>query len=390
MIQALYQVTLVFEHIPGRLNTLADALIRTHHMKQPDSYVADLVQSLALTSVDPCLHALHLVQPILSMDAALDRQDAARADGTNRHCHSAVRAFLIFCHRYNWHPLRLTHQQICVYIEFLNQKPLAPPPPICQEPHWTCDSLPAACGRTASGEPRSWAHRQWRTTLVGAPPVANHARVTRALKATMRRKNYKKEDRPPTGSCHYIGSPGRPPPNQRTHVSMSSNSNDVLRGFSTGRGCPVNSCPIQPIEQPHQGRCHPRHGLTDCECEGGIKPTAVQSAPPDYSVQGTRPLISAASPTACPDQPMFVYKGSQRHITPSYVRAQWTAALTKVGAPHKQFTLHTLRKAEVSTLGSRQPLATLAFARTNSMWRRQMTYRFATLRIPFCGFFPVK
>ena len=51
MVQALYQVTIVYEHIPGRLNFLADALSRAHISPQNQKTANDLVEQLALSWV---------------------------------------------------------------------------------------------------------------------------------------------------------------------------------------------------------------------------------------------------------------------------------------------------------------------------------------------------
>ena len=62
MIQAMFQVYIVYEHIPGRLNVLADALSRSHLSQHHRTSAENHVSALGLNWVDPCLHSLNVLR----------------------------------------------------------------------------------------------------------------------------------------------------------------------------------------------------------------------------------------------------------------------------------------------------------------------------------------
>ena len=70
MVQALYQVTIVYEHIPGRLNFLADALSRAHESYTKNDIAKQLVHDLGLNWVQPCTHLFSDFKSLLSRPRA--------------------------------------------------------------------------------------------------------------------------------------------------------------------------------------------------------------------------------------------------------------------------------------------------------------------------------
>ena len=62
MVQALLDVQISFEHIPGRLNTLADALSRAHLAPKFYNIVQQYIVKFGLKFTDPCLFSLNNVE----------------------------------------------------------------------------------------------------------------------------------------------------------------------------------------------------------------------------------------------------------------------------------------------------------------------------------------
>ena len=62
MIQALYQVNIVYRH----LNSLADALSRAHTLHSAASLARQMVRQAGMTWIGPCMHPLMIVLPFRS------------------------------------------------------------------------------------------------------------------------------------------------------------------------------------------------------------------------------------------------------------------------------------------------------------------------------------
>ena len=114
--------------------------------------------------------------PLYSPDAewnwlagrAEDRQELARAPGTRAASRSTVSELLAFCHRYRADPMRMTEIHVCLWVEYLDNRGIAP----------------ATIKNKVS-------HARGYMRLAGADLSGfNHVRVTRALDAVSRRKDY--------------------------------------------------------------------------------------------------------------------------------------------------------------------------------------------------------
>ena len=59
--------------------------------------------------------------------------------------------------------------------------------------------------------------------------------------------------------------------------------------------------------------------------------------------------VIVITPTIVSNQSMFVFSGSNAPMTATSMRSQWQAALRTIGKDSKEFTLHGIRKAAVTT-----------------------------------------
>ena len=80
MVQALYQVNIVFSHIPGYLNSLADALSRAHTSKLARGTADSMVRAAAISWIEPCIHSLNMVLPFLSRSQTPSAHDSGSGE----------------------------------------------------------------------------------------------------------------------------------------------------------------------------------------------------------------------------------------------------------------------------------------------------------------------
>ena len=103
------------------------------------------------------------------------RQTKARAEGTNQNRISAVTGWLKFCYAMAITPAAARPYHICMYLEVLEDRDLTPP-----------------TIRNHLGHIRIYLR------LAPLPPVANHPRVSWAMEAILRRKDYQPVNLSPT------------------------------------------------------------------------------------------------------------------------------------------------------------------------------------------------
>ena len=77
--------------------------------------------------------------------------------------------------------------------------------------------------------------------------------------------------------------------------------------------------------------------------------TVVQADDPGMCLLHAVQLVLGITPTQHPNQPMFVFIKTAKPIPVSLIRRHWQAALKAVGTHPSSVTLHTLRKAAVTT-----------------------------------------
>ena len=114
MVQALYQVHIIFSHIPGSHNELAIVLSRASTSPIMSKRADNLVMSCGLKWTYPCTDMLHWMTyallcfagPLLQRLAtrAQLRQTQARAPSTNANRASAVKAWIGFCYYIRMNP----------------------------------------------------------------------------------------------------------------------------------------------------------------------------------------------------------------------------------------------------------------------------------------------
>ena len=66
MVQAIFQVSIEYKHIPGHLNDLADALSRAHKSPAMAHKAHEIMTQRQLTRIHPCVHALDPISHLLS------------------------------------------------------------------------------------------------------------------------------------------------------------------------------------------------------------------------------------------------------------------------------------------------------------------------------------
>ena len=261
-----------------------------------------------------------------------DRTQPGRTANKNRQ--SAVKEYLRFCHRFNWPPLAPLPYHLCIYIEYLNERGLAPP-----------------TIRNHLGHIRVFFR------LADVPPAADHFRVSRAIEATLRRKDYQKKEKPAVPLAVIPAALAAIPMTKERNAVIAAIMMMFYGAFRQSEVVPqtVNSFDPQ------------RHLTRQDVTMSGAKMIVVIKAAKNlqrfdqrrtatiYKAHDSSMCLLTAvravlreSPTADPLQPMFVFKGSQRPITASYVRAQWNAATKSLNLQDEQYTLHSLRKSAMS------------------------------------------
>ena len=182
--------------------------------------------------------------------------------------------------------------------------------------------------------------------------------MVRALEATIRRKDYQKKDRPPP-EAHVISAALQALPKSKEVDSVRAAVLMIFYGaFRQGEVVPQTVAMFDPLRHLTRGDVALHHDRLEVNVKAGKnlqrfdqrRQTTIYKAqdPAMCLVLAVKALL-CDSPMVAPQQPMFVFKGSIRPISAAYVRAQWKVALTAIGAPSDIYTLHTLRKAAVST-----------------------------------------
>ena len=133
MLQAKYAIKISHSHIAGQDNQVADALSRAHTSTAYYNLADDLVKNLRLTIVHPCTHILsNLHPPVLSRSGVeLAGGPSGGEAGTsprnwNEGSITIVSELLAFCHRSQANPMFMTEVQVCIWVEFLASKGIAP------------------------------------------------------------------------------------------------------------------------------------------------------------------------------------------------------------------------------------------------------------------------
>ena len=270
------------------------------------------------------------------MTAAVVRQDKARAPGTNKNRQSAVKEYLRFCYQYRWLPLTPRPYQMYTYIEHLNTRKLAP-----------------STIRNHIGHIRSY------MKLADAPPAADHFRISRAIEATMRRKDYEKKEKPSVPTTVITRALAAIPKTEESRAVVAAILMMFYGAFRQSEVVPQTITSFDP--QRHLTRADVLMGKDSMtvviKAAKNLQRIVQRRSATIYSAEDPHMCLLSAiravlqeSPTVDPRQPMFVFRNSRRPIPASYVRTQWNAAIVSLGLKQEQYTLHSLRKSAMSAV----------------------------------------
>ena len=267
----------------------------------------------------------------LLQDAATQRQQQARAPGTNRNHNTAVRTYIAFCRYMRINHLAPTHQEACMFIEYL--------------------ALNYACPASTRN---IVAHMRQQILLAGGPTdQVYHIRVTRALDGLDRTSSYK--------------------PQPRLPVPLKTFKKAVLALPATTEGMLVRAAvltmfhaALRPSEvcPPSINTFNPRIHLTRADItftKTGVKITIRHAKNAQkYNQTQTRHLTAATDKRMCPRSalatavllaptqntadPMIMFPDGNP-VTSNYVAQAWSSALTATAAPEGLHRLHSLRKS---------------------------------------------
>ena len=273
MVQALYQVNIIFEHIPGQLNTLADALSRAHTSKAASIAAQTLVKDMSLSWIDPCLHLLTFVKPSphrsthpatgRSGDQKTVRREGARHERQQALSGQGVPDLLPYTQMAPALPTRPSGMHLHRVPECQTPRPAHHKE--LYRPH---QSLPQAHGGSSGG--RAFPGR------TGHPGGDAPKRLSEEREAS----------RSPRGNSKYSGSDPR---DQREESGGRLDNDDVLRGLQTKRGRPPNNISVRPPSPFNKGR---RDSLP-CQyagCRQGWEESpAFRPTPDDDHIPSSRP-----------------------------------------------------------------------------------------------------
>ena len=239
MVQAIFQVSIVYDHIPGRLNVLADALSRSH-LSENHRNSADInVHALGLRWVEPCLHSLNA----LHLSSSNRTEAAGTITGGNDQTGPIEGPR-------NEQKSSLSNQGIC---HILPQLLLAPPgvdvstrvclhrAPERNEPG------PADCAKSC----RSYT----RVPTIGRSTPNCQPPKSRQSPGGNHEAEGLQENRPPTPGCAPDISRATGPSHIKgTRLCKGSDPHDLLWRLQARRGGPSVSGGVRPSQTPDKGR----------------------------------------------------------------------------------------------------------------------------------------
>ena len=265
----------IYEHIPGRLNTLADALSRTHINSHYNALANDLVQSLSLNWVMPSLHPLQLVQHVLSRHCPTEPegQRAGQTGGCQSPWDEQEQAL-----SNTSIPTVLLSSQVapsgadppadmCVY-----RTPQLPRdgPSISPQSCGPYSSVPAARGRTAHSKP-----------LQSRPRPGGDDEE----------EGLQESGQAPTVTADDIGRTAGSTCHKRVGLSKGRNINDFLWRLLSRGGSATDHHPIRPATSPHQSGRGDGHPPDSCQRQSREKPPEILPEAQNHHIQSSRPFF---------------------------------------------------------------------------------------------------
>ena len=273
MVQAIYQVTIYYEHISGRLNVLADALSRAHISEQSARLADDLVHSLYLNWINPCLHAPNLVNGVLSRRTLKHSGDIS-SPPTGQSEGRGDKPEQAFCHLRL--PKVLPSSQVA---------PTAPHIPAGVYIHRAPES--DELGTADDPEPRRAYTRV--STVGGCPAHRQPLQGEEGGRGDTQEKRLCEGGQAPARSKGDSRSNTSPPCDKAPAIGPRCSVNDLLRRIPPSRGDPTVSKTVRPPKAPDQGGCQAVRRQAGDKHQGREESTKIRSKAPYYCFQSTRP-----------------------------------------------------------------------------------------------------
>ena len=259
MVQAMYQVTIIYDHIPGRLNVLANSLSRAHISKRHLDQARHLVNTLGLAWIDPCLHSITVFDHLLSRSGPPGPSQGAGHKSKQGISNTDVPQVLpqLYVAPASPEPLPGLHLH-----RVLERQ--GPGTSNDQEPCWTHPHLPPA-GRSPSR----------RLPLQGGASAGGNSSPKGLCE---------KGTSTPVPTDHHAGHRGY------SNYPGAARCKSGHPNYVEARGSrPSDNSRIQPPQASDEGGCHSPPGSRECDGQGSKKPTALQSAPPRHHILGGQP-----------------------------------------------------------------------------------------------------
>ena len=339
MLQARYAIKISYSHIAGQDNQVADALSRAHTSMAYYNLAKDFIKTIDLIVVHPCTHILsNLHSPDAEWNwlagGAEERQDRARAPGTRAASRSKVSELLAYCHRFHVDPMHMNEVQVCLWVEYLASRGIAP----------------ATIRNKVS-------HARGYMRLAGACLVGfNHVRVSRAIEAVLRRRDYVS-----------VKKDAIPAPLLRAALQEMNDDHNGLMvrtavllmfygALRQSEVAPPTIRAFDPLVHLTRGDVHLDHQVTvnikagknlqryDQRKMSTLSPTG---DPLTCPLQAVRTVLDT-TPGLPMHAPLLVFVDKTTPIPTSYLRGEWARIMRAIGADHTLYSLHSLRKASAT------------------------------------------
>ena len=293
MVQALFQVKILYEHIPGHLNTFADALSRAHLSHEYATMASDFVDQFHLKWVPPSTHPLTIVSHIMKSRSKIEKVGRSRRDQTDDGPGSGDE-----------------RQQGLGREDVLQVLPPSPDK-TCRDSaasymHLHRKSQRGALSTTNHQEP----YRRHQDPLPshGIPPGSRSPESSVGDGGHSEAKGLHIQG--PTYDSHTCCQTGdqRPPNKCGYPICQSSNSDNILCCPSTVRGCTTIGQGLRPSQTLDKGRRHHYRHWPERKSEGRKEPAEVQPIKAcGHPESCSTPILSSNSCTESPrDIPNFV------------------------------------------------------------------------------------
>ena len=311
MVQALFQVTVVYEHIPGRLNFLADALSRAHQSESHNAAALELVESLHLNWVEPCTYSLPIFKSILSRSGLRNTGDRGRAQtgdskGPGHQCKQGISGSSI--------PEVLPHPQ------------MAP-----TEPHVSADlHVSGAPKRAPTLSPDGKESSGPLKNIPAAGPSTTHSislQGDEGSRSDDAEERLQEERTSPAIGSDYSGSSRRHPPYKGGGGGQSGHTNNVLRSVQAGGSGPTDHFRVRPPPAPDPWRCENSQRQDRDRDKGCKEPSTLRSAETGNNLCGRRPIVMPGSSTQACDAGVTHDEGDPTHVRLSGITAPYPSIL---------------------------------------------------------------